>query len=212
MSPTRGQRLHAARTEAGLTQPELSEQTNIPLGHLRALENDDLPALPEAVYVQAYVRALEDLLRVRLASPATSAGPEVGQTLRRTRAVASVSMTLLAIAASIIAFQRLPEMPEVVGGSAVPDTLTVKVRAEDEGNLRAWVDGRLVLDESYAKPTAETKMDDRTVNLEGTYNVTLEASPVGAFLYYRDGQKLKPVGRQSDERTLVFTMTPKTAP
>jgi cytoskeletal protein RodZ len=212
MNQTRGQRLNAARTEAGLTQPELSDQTNIPLGHLRALENDDLPALPEAVYVQAYVRTLEDHLRVRLVSPAGAAEPEVGQTLRRTRAVASVSMTLLAIAASIIVFQRLPEMPEVVGGVAAADTLTVKVYAEDEGNLRAWVDGRLVLDESYAKPTAETKTGDRTVNLEGTHNVTLEVSPVGAFRYYRDGEKLKPVGRQSDERTLVFTMTPKTAP
>lgn len=213
MTPTRGQRLKEARGKRGLTLEEVARQTNIPLGHLRALEGDDLEALPEPVYVGAYLRALEDLLGISLTSVAAQEVPEVGQTLRRTRALASFSMLLLVLAASAVAFQSLPDRPEAAADGAEEGGVVVHVYARDKGNLRAWVDGQLVIDESYAKPTSDNAQPregegeeppSRDIELRGARNVTVEATPVGAFQYRRNGEALKPVGRQTDTRTLVF--------
>jgi cytoskeleton protein RodZ len=64
MSPTLGQRLQQAREHRGLSLPDVSHQTRIPVHRLRELEEDNFNALGSVTYAKGHLRAYAELLGV----------------------------------------------------------------------------------------------------------------------------------------------------
>jgi cytoskeletal protein RodZ len=63
-SPSFGQKLKMERESRGLTLDYVSQTTRVPVHHLTALEQDDLEALPDDVFVKGYLRAYAECLNV----------------------------------------------------------------------------------------------------------------------------------------------------
>jgi hypothetical protein len=59
---TVGQLLRVAREQRGLTLQAIAASTNIPLKHLKALERDDLAAVPRGIYQRAEVRTFAHMV------------------------------------------------------------------------------------------------------------------------------------------------------
>jgi cytoskeleton protein RodZ len=64
MPPTLGQRLQQAREHRGLSLPDVSHQTRIPVHRLRELEADNFNALGSITYAKGHLRAYAELLGV----------------------------------------------------------------------------------------------------------------------------------------------------
>jgi cytoskeletal protein RodZ len=64
MPPTLGQRLQQAREHRGLSLPDVSHQTRIPIQRLRELEEDNYNALGSVTYAKGHLKAYAELLGV----------------------------------------------------------------------------------------------------------------------------------------------------
>ena len=145
MTPTGGQRLK--ERQRGLTLEEVARQTNIPLGHLRALEGDDLEALGARLR-----RGLPSRTRGFAWFTTAVAARRCPRWAKLRHERSRFFDVLLVLAASAVAFQSLltdPRPPRTVPRKRVSCPCVPVTKAG------CWVDGQLVIDESYAKPTSD---------------------------------------------------------
>ena len=84
MTQDRLAQLRPAREKKGMTLGELSRATNIPMAHLRALEDGRADTLPSGPYVSGYLRTIAEVLDMpppdsrELTHPVRRAGMPLG--------------------------------------------------------------------------------------------------------------------------------------
>lgn len=84
-SPPRhaGERLRAAREQAGISLAEVAERTRIPLRHLEAMENSTYDGLPSRTYAVGFARAYARIVGADEVEIARDVREEVARTGRR---------------------------------------------------------------------------------------------------------------------------------
>ncbi len=206
MTEDRLAQIRPARERKGMTLGELSRATNIPMAHLRALEEGRLNALPSGPYVSGYLRIVAEALDMpapdsrELTHPVRRAGMPL--TVVRILAWGSVVSLLVAAWVKLSGGVVPPELAQALASrSDVHQRLEVMPRGP--GTLTVYIQGGEA--QRYEVEREQLKWyADNPIVVEGNSDIRVEADPVGSFEFRRDGQRIAIVDRETDMRQLVF--------
>lgn len=198
--------LRPAREKKGMTLGELSRATNIPMAHLRALEEGRLEALPDGPYVPGYLRIVGEVLEIPAPDSRELTHPvrRAGMPLTTVRILAWGSVMALLVAAWVN-----------FSGGLVPSELADALAARNEVHQRLEVTpigaGTLTVHIQGGEPHRYVVTEDHLrsyagnpIVVEGNSDIRVEANPVGSFEFRRDGKRIAIVDRETDMRELVF--------
>ncbi len=183
--------LRARREALGLDLARLADETRIPIGHLRAIEEGRLEDLPAGPYREGWVRAYRERLGVDDAPSMAQVPPPAALPLDAARWAAVASVLGLVLLAGWSLMDR-------TGGAVpvgVPDQL-VTVEARVNTQVRVEVDGLLVHDGVLTR--------GERVEASGRDEVVVELPAVGNVRLTYQGKRVEPQGNQDMPRRLVF--------
>ncbi len=189
-----------------MTLAELSRATNIPMAHLRALEEGREHDIPPGPYVSGYLRTIREVLSLPLEGPRELTHPvkRAGISLPVVRFLAWASVIAM-VAAAWLNLSKDWEPGHLASVLTVEDDphQRVEIWPTGPGTLTITLEGT----ESHhiVIPTEEVE-DYRSdpIVVEGMADVIVEANPVGSFDFRRDGESITIVDRETDKRRLVF--------
>ena len=193
---TRGAAVRSRREELDLELSAVASATRIPAEHLRAIEADDLDALPEGPYAVAYLRTLEDYLEVDLRSDEvgrTAANRPSGSSLLVARLAAGGAIALLV---GVMVWVAWPQPSEDSVPVPVPPDQVVKITAKRNLDLKVVVDGETVFD--------KVLVGGKSQEFAGHREVMVEVDAVQSARIWYNGSSITPQGRQDSPRRLVF--------
>ena len=198
--------LRPAREKKGMTLGELSRATNIPMAHLRALEEGRADALPSGPYVSGYLRTIAEVLEMPRPDSRELTHPvrRAGMPLVVVRALAWGSVLAL-LGAAWVNFN----------GGLVPgelaDVLAARKQSHQRLEVKPKAPGKLTVHIQGGAPHSYVVLEEdlssyagHPIVVEGNSDIRVEADPVGAFEFRRDGQRIAIVDRETDMRQLVF--------
>jgi transcriptional regulator with XRE-family HTH domain len=206
VTPSSTNPLRAARKAKGFTLAELSRATNIPMAHLRALEEGREHDIPPGPYVAGYLRTIREALGLPLEGPRELTHPvkRAGMSLPMVRFLAWTSVVAMVVAAWFNV-SRNWEPGHLVSVLTVEDDLhqRVEIWPTGPGTLTIMLEGAEA-HHIVIPPDEVADYQSEPIVVEGMADITVEANPVGAFDFRRDGESITIVDRETDTRRLVF--------
>jgi len=189
-----------------MTLGELARATNIPMGHLRALEEGREHDIPPGPYVAGYLRTIREALDLPPEGPRELTHPvkRAGMSLPMVRFLAWTSVVTLLVAAWINITSGW-DPGRLVSALTVERDLhqRVEIWPTAPGTLTITLEGAAPHRMEVGEEDLEGYLREPLV-VEGMADIIVEADPVGAFDFRRDGESITIVDRETDMRRLVF--------
>ncbi len=193
--------LRRERERRGLSFDDVTRLARIPARYVKALEENDLQALPAGPFRNGYRRQYleflgldeQDLLATERALP-----PEI-PALRLALggfAVTALLVVGLRVGASAIAWIERPASPEVAALTEQAANQVVAIRAVDATTITVRVDDA----EAEKVPLAPNE----TRVLHGRERVEVDAQDLTRVVLTYNGERVEPLGNISRGRRLVF--------
>lgn len=197
--------LRQGREARGLSLEEAAGATRIDPQFLSAIEHGRIDQLPDGPRRRAYVLSYAAFLEIDpahiapLVAPAERVGAALAPGVVWLLSGGAIALALLLLGLTGKEWMDRPaavDVPEAARIERADADQLVRLRVQESGRFRIWVDGELTVDRRLA--------NDEVLDLAGHDRVEIELPTAGAARVQYNGESISPQGRLDEPRRLVF--------